>query len=54
MKVILTFKTPDIDLTLSDDERSELKSVLARYVKYNEYVSIEFDSETCTARVVEQ
>ena len=58
MKIQLTFKTPDVvDYALEciedEDQRHELESVIEKFVEYGEYVSIEIDSETKTARVLE-
>lgn len=54
MKFYLCFKTPDVfdqlKDQLPDDEADETFRRLARkYVRFGEYVTIEFDTETQTA-----
>lgn len=57
MKFKVTFKTPDAvqyaleELPAGSDFESAQK-VLDKFVEYNEYVRIEFDTETQTATVV--
>lgn len=53
MKVQLTFKTPDVADQLSKEEMQEFGTLIRKFVKYNEYVTIEFDSETQTVSVVD-
>jgi len=57
MKIQLTFKTPDVvDDTLVDltsEEVALAKKVISKFVKYDEYVTIEIDTETQTAEVLE-
>jgi hypothetical protein len=58
-KVIVTFKTPDaVDEALQDitneEELIEMQAFLKTYIKYNEYVRIEFDTVAKTATVLPQ
>lgn len=56
MKITLTFKTPDVaDDALEDiDEKhhAKAKAAIAKYVEYDEYVSIEIDINTGKAKVL--
>lgn len=56
MKFKVTFKTPDaVDYAiedLSEDEREEAKETARKFIEYDEYVVIEFDTETKTATVL--
>lgn len=57
MKVRLSFKTPDVvDDAAKDikdeDERAKFKMLAGTFFEYGEYVEIEVDTETGTARVV--
>lgn len=54
MKVRLSFKTPDVKDQLSEDEREASETVLKKFLKYSEYIQVEFDTETNTAKVLEQ
>jgi hypothetical protein len=51
MKVRIFFKTPDaVDYALEDiedeDEKEEVKQQLSKYIKYEECVTLELDTET--------
>ena len=58
MKFVITFKTPDVldDLDrledISEEERSFADELVKQYVEYGEYIRIEFDTETKTAKVL--
>lgn len=57
MKFKLTFKTPDvfddIDDEFEDEESREVCKEFARkYMKYSEYITIEFDTVAETATVM--
>jgi len=56
MKVLVNFKTPDVlDYaldSLNDDTRDKVKEDLAYWIKYQECVSIEFDTDKQTATVL--
>lgn len=64
MKFQLTFKTPDVlnqlseidfQLDLSpeyDSQVKECKKFVSEYLLYNEYITIEFDTEAKTATVL--
>lgn len=53
MKIQLTFKTPDIvDYgieDLSEEDKEIAKEVIKKFVKYDEYITVEIDTdlETC-------
>jgi len=55
MKFYAHFKTPDVlDYALeymSEDEREDCKAFAAKWIDYEECVSIEFDTEAGTATV---
>lgn len=69
MKIQLTLKTPDLDRVLEEynpdymDEEDithevmndwiAIKGTFNKFVKYSEYVRVELDTETGTARVLE-
>ena len=51
MKITLTFKSPDAVhdalLDISDrDERDDLYSEIAGWVRYGEYLDVEYDTDT--------
>lgn len=52
----ITFKTPDVFDQIEDDHytRKELERFLDRWITYGEYVTIEFDTDAGTAKVVER
>lgn len=57
MKFQVTFKTPDavqyaLDELPADADWESAQKVLDKFVEYNEYVRIEFDTETNTATVL--
>lgn len=53
MKFTLTFKMPDVLNQLTHDfeteKQDEAKAFAEKYVKYGEYISVEFDTENKTA-----
>ncbi len=57
MKIQITFKSPGAldcaTANLSKDEKDEAAEVIEKFIKYDEYITIEFDTETKTARVLE-
>jgi len=59
MKIKLNLKTPDLihyaftNYDISDEEQEEMKEKMAKWVKYGEKVTIEFDSDKNTMRVLE-
>lgn len=64
MKFTLTFKTPDVtdqadhlwEDIQNEDERYEVKrkieEIIEKFIEFNEYIHIEFDTETMTAEVL--
>jgi hypothetical protein len=52
-KIQLTFKTPDLLDQLTPTDKELVTNVLHTFIKYNEYITIEFDTETQTAKVIE-
>lgn len=57
MKFQVTFKTPDavqyaLDELPAGADWESAQKVLDKFVRYNEYVRIEFDTETNTATVL--
>ena len=58
MKFTLTFKTPNATDAIDDesdadyDSISSMKLLVNKFVKYDEYVKIQFDTETQTAIVL--
>lgn len=55
MKITLVFKTPDVldqIYDLSDDERNEARYLIENFVKYGEYIHVEFDTASQTAVVL--
>ncbi len=67
MKIQLTFKTPDVldqlqrksysDQDISDDELNDeiekAEKILAKWIKWSEYLTVEFDLENQTAKILE-
>ena len=60
MKIQVTFKTPDaVDYAVINalenepnaDSVEDIKDIISNWVKYDEYVTIEFDTENFTATV---
>jgi len=53
----ISMKTPDAaDRALEDmdeDEKYEASKLLEKFLKYGEYVTLEFDTETQTCKVLE-
>jgi len=59
MKFIVTFKSPDaVNQALEDsvpqNKRKEVKSLLEKWIKWEEYLDVEVDTETKKIRVLEQ
>lgn len=56
LKIRLDFKTPDVADSeledLSEEDRNAAEEAISKYVKYGEYVSIEVDVRTGTAKVL--
>ena len=56
MKVRLTFKTPDVTYDAmreaSEEDYDKLERLLMKYVEYDEYLVVEFDTEAQTATVI--
>ena len=56
MKFQLTFKTPDVldqlGEVLEENERDEAAVTAKKYLRYGEYLSVEFDTETQDATVI--
>jgi len=54
----MTFKTPDVvddtleRLPLTPDEQENAREFLRKFIKYGEYITIEFDTETAEAKVI--
>lgn len=47
MKVQLLFKTPDVTDQIDDEDcTEEVLAVLAKFIRYGEYITVEFDTET--------
>ncbi len=59
MKIQVDFKTPDAvhyaleETNGSDKDKKEAKRLIDKFVKWGEFVSIEFDTETGLARVMQ-
>ena len=55
MKIHLTFKTPDIiDQALEqvpDGQYQEITTLLGKWIRYGEYISVTIDTETRTCTV---
>lgn len=41
------------DFLLADEKREEVNTFLEKWVRYSEYITVEFDTETGTATVLE-
>jgi len=55
MKFILTFKTPDVEDQIENiKDIPSVQAILNKFLEYDEYIEIEFDEETQTARVIPQ
>lgn len=56
MKVKLTFKSPDVleqvMNELDEDQQDELKEVADKFIKHEEYITVEIDTDTKTCTVV--
>jgi hypothetical protein len=55
MQFTLTFKTPDIIDQLNDqfneEEMNDIKVFLKQWIKYDEYITVKFDTNTNIAKV---
>lgn len=49
----LQFKTPDVENQLTEPEKDQLAGFLSKWIKYSEYIEIEFDTVAGTARVIQ-
>ena len=54
MKIELIFKTPDVTDQILKEEYDKAKSVIDKFVRYNESITVIFDTETETCRVKEK
>lgn len=63
MKITLIFKTPDVmDRALeqlgyenyNEDDLPYIKDFLRQYIKYDEYINVEFDIENKTVQVLKK
>jgi len=59
MKFTLSFKTPDVLDQLNEviddqDERDAAAETAKKFLRYSEYISVEFDTDTETAAVLAQ
>lgn len=65
MRIRLCFKTPDVMQQVEDEFETgedgemtwaeiKMRNFIERFVKYNKYIRVEFDSETETVKVLEQ
>ena len=57
MKIQITFKSPDaVDFAVEDqnltEQREEIKKKLQKWLRWGEYVDIEFDLDEGTAKVL--
>lgn len=56
MKFTVNFKTPDALYyalkNMEEDEEFKCKEFAEKYIKYGEYISVEFDTETRTVKVL--
>lgn len=59
MKFKLTFKTPDVTSQIGffggffgEKTRDEVDALIKRWVEYDEYLTVEFDTEAKTCSVV--
>ena len=57
MKVDVMFKTCDVldyvTSTMNESEVEELKALTDKYIKYDEMVTLQFDTEESTVKVLE-
>lgn len=54
-KAILSFKTPDVFDQLEDlsnSDRAKVEKLAKRFVEWDEYINIEFDTTKGTAKVL--
>jgi len=49
----LTFKTPEVEDQIENPLSLEIENILAKYIEYGEYITIEFNTESNIATVVE-
>ena len=54
MKVQLSFKTPDVLDQLEDVEKEAASDLIDKYLEYEEYIYIEFDTTKKTVTVLEK
>lgn len=65
MKIVLTFKTPDVldqlrdkidksDLDEQENKLEEIKDILSKWIRHSEYVDIEFDLDKPKVNVLSQ
>jgi len=58
MRVRLTFKHPDVTFDAlesvkeNDDEHSKMEYTFMKFIEYDEYLVVEFDTEAKTATVI--
>lgn len=53
MKIILNFKTPDVSCQLEEEAYDASADVRERFILNDEFIKIEFDTVTETAKVLE-
>jgi hypothetical protein len=57
MKLNLIFKNPEtlpeVLKDLNEEEYAKVKNAISKFIKWGEYVEIEIDTETMTAKIVE-
>jgi hypothetical protein len=51
MIVELLFKTPDVTMYLNEEELEAAKDLLNEYLKYDEMIRVQFDTETKEVKV---
>lgn len=51
MKFVVTFKDPDY--MIDGAEKSKVEKILGKFLEYDEYLTIEIDTEKKTAKVLE-
>jgi hypothetical protein len=57
MKIQVTFKSPDaVDFAIEDqnleEHRDEIEKKLKKFVRWGEYIDVEFDLDKMTAKVL--
>lgn len=57
MKIKLTFKDPDVLYyaleAMSEEDKEKAEEVINKYIKYRELITIELDTKTVKAKVLE-